>query len=187
MKHLNLFALGQANAEDLGELLGWMERIPSGEASLDQMKRNPPIRTSKLSPALKVLEQFGLVSGKQGRFAITVSGEEFAKSGPLARRAVLRALFMRYESVQRVVELLATSVSGRLPKKMVNESFGLASPAVVMEAEIQAFIGWAESCELFGHDKKKDEIFSFERGLPRGPVEKPQPLSSRLALVPKAS
>lgn len=186
MKYLNLFALGQATPDDLSALLHWLECIPSGEASLDQIKRTPPIRTCKLSPTLKVLEQFGLISGQQERVVITASGEDFAKSPPPIKRALLRALFTRFESVRRIVELLATSAYGRLPKKMVNESFGLATPAVVIEAEIQAFIGWAESCELFGYDRIKDEIFRLEQGLPKGPVEKPG-TSSHLTLVPKAS
>lgn len=160
MKHLNLFALGQSSVEDLCALLSWMDRIPSGEAGLEQIRRNPPIRTSKISPTLKVLEQFELVSGKQERFAITVSGEAFVKSDPSARNAILRALFMRFESVQRIVALLASSSSGRLPRKSVNESFGVATPAVVVEAEIQAFIGWAGACGLFGYDCETGEIQS---------------------------
>jgi len=186
MKHLNLFAFGQTNMEDLSAVLNWVECIPSGQGSLNRIKRHSPISAIRLMPTLKALVQLGLLAGNQEHFDITQSGEYFAKSGPMLRKAILRAQLLKFDEVQRIVELLGTSTSGTLPKKMVNESFGLAAPAVVMETEIQAFIVWAESCDLFGYDKKNDEIFQIEHGLPRRRQEKSKS-QSHLTLVPRAS
>ena len=186
MKYLNLFALGQATPDDLSALLHWLECIPSGEASLDQIKRTPPIRTCKLSPTLKVLEQFGLISGQQERVVITASGEDFAKSPPPIKRALLRALLCASSRSDESSSSSPPRPTADFPKRWSMNLSGWPSPAVVIEAEIQAFIGWAESCELFGYDRIKDEIFRLEQGLPKGPVEKPG-TSSHLTLVPKAS
>jgi hypothetical protein len=174
MKQLSLFALGEVNMEDLCILLRWIMLSPSGNVSLDQIKRSPPIRTSKISSALKLLEQFGFVGIKQGRYSISAPGEEFLASGTTVRRAVLRLLLSKFDPVQRIIEVLGTSSTGRIPKKMVNESFGLIGPMLYKESEILAFIRWAEACELFGFDRKEDEIFRIDPHAPRGPIEKPE-------------
>ena len=184
MKSINLFALGQFGLEDVGIFLTWLDRIPAGESSLENMKKAPPVRTSKLSPLLKVLEQLKLVQRKQDRFSITSAGEEFLQSTASARKAVIRAFFLTAVEVKVVVDSLNTSSTGRLPRNTVDEAFGSNALSSTTKTEIQTFLSWAQNSELFGYDKKKEEIFRLDVGTPQKPRQT-EPAQS--ASLPRAS
>lgn len=169
MKTLNLPALGQITLEDMTCFLSWLERLPNGEVSPNSLEKNSPIRTSKLNPMLKVLDQFGFVFKKDSRFKITMSGKDFSQSSLSVKKAILRILFLKIEAVQRIADLLKRSTTGRLQKRIVSESFHLGSISPFAESEILAFISWGQSCELFDYDKKKEEILFRETLLPVDP------------------
>lgn len=174
MKTINLPALGQLNFEDLSGFLSWLATSPITEFSVSQIQKNPPIRTSKVNPMIKVLEQFAMISNKKDRVSITASGREFADAAVARKKAILRNLLLSVEPIQRVQELLKSSATGRLPKQAIHESFDLGARTQVQVAEVLAFISWAEACELFQYDKKKEEILLVGAGLPSGPNRDPR-------------
>lgn len=186
MKTINLSALAQFTLEDVCSFVSWLENVPATGISLERMKSNPPVRTSKIGPMLKVLEPSGLISRKQDRYTLTSAGKDFSRSGVTVRKGVMRNQFMNVDAVQRLLELLLTSENGRLPLKVVHESFNLGALSIATGAEIQGFISWAQACELFGFDKKAEEIFRMEVGVPRGPVEASKNSENKLTL-PRAS
>ena len=171
MKTINLSALSQFALDDIESLVSRLENIPSGGISLEQMKNNPSVRTSKIGPILKVLVPFGLITQKQDRYALTAAGKDFSRSGAVVKKAVMRNLFMTVEPIQRLVELLMSSSTVRLPVKVVHESFNLDSRSNAADAEILGFILWAQACDLFSFDKKAKEIFRSEYENLKGPVE----------------
>ena len=171
MKTINLYALSEFTLEDLGCLVSWLETIPPSGISLERMKSNPPVRTSKIGAILKVIEPFGLIAKKQDRYALTPAGKDFSRSGATVKKAVLRDKFTKVDPIQRLVARLQTSTTGRLPMKVVHESFILGSLSIVSDTEILGLISWAQSCELFGFDKDSQEILRKDSGAPRGPTE----------------
>jgi hypothetical protein len=178
MKNLNLPALGQITLEDITLFMSWLDKCPSGETSIDFIKRNPPIRGSKVNPIIKVLDQFALINSKQNRIVISGPGKDFARSSSTVRKAVIRTLFMKVEQVQRILELLKASATGRLHKRVVNDSFSLGSPNQIADSEILGFIAWAQSCELFYYDKTYEEIFCINPEVPKEPKVSSKPSSS---------
>jgi len=164
MKTINLIAMGQFTLDDISPFLSWLSAVPPIERSAVKMKQKPPVGSGKLTPLLRVLEQFGFIQKKQECFSITTAGEDFLRMNVFERKATIRAILLNEDEVKRVVRLLNESKTGRLPKHLAN--FEATS-----ETEMIAFLVWAQSCELFGYDKKKREIFRFDRGNPKGPVE----------------
>lgn len=171
MKNINLMALSEFNFEEAGILLSWLENGRYSEMNLEQLKKSPPVRTSKVGPIVKVFEQFGLISKKQDRFSLTQAGKDFSRSGPTVRKAVMKHLFMQIEQIKRVLGLLANSPTGRIPRRLIHEVLSTGALSVVTETQIQSLISWAEACDLFGYDKKRDEIFGMDLENPRGPTE----------------
>ena len=187
MKHLNLFAWGEISLEDLRAFLAWLDAIPSGEASIEQIKKNPPIRTSKVGAVLRVLEGPGFVRVKAGHYVLTPSGEEFAKSSPSGMKASIRGFFLAIEPIRRIAELLGASLNGRLPKLLVGEMLSKDSPTAVTEAEVQGLILWAGICGLFGYDRRRQEIVRLENESPETPFGRTPSPGPNIAELPRAS
>lgn len=186
MKTINLPALGQLGFEDLSGFLSWLAASPVTEFSVSQIQKSPPIRTSKVNPMIKVLEQFAMISNKKDRISISPAGREFANAAVARKKTIVRELFLNIEPIHRLQELLKSSVGGRLHKQAIHESFDLGSRNQVQVAEVLAFISWAEACELFQYDKKKEEILLIGSGLPSGPNKDPRepgPNATGLRLV----
>ena len=179
MKTINLPALTQVTFEEVGGFLTWLENQPAGETSLVQMQKVPPIRSSKLNPMIKTLDQFGFIAQKQGRIAIHARGKEFLRSVELVRKAVIRTLFVQVDWVQKLVNALKASASGRVHRGMISDSFSTTSRIPIAESEVLAFISWAQLCELFGYDKKTNELFHVESIAPRDP----RPVAPNLPLA----
>ena len=163
MKSLNLIAMGQFTLDDIAPFLSWLNTVPAIERSAVKMKQKPPVGSGKLTPMLKALEQFGYVGKKQDVFTITAAGENFLRGNVFDRKALIKGFFVIEDEVKNVIALLNDSTTGRLPKHRITLS--------ITETEMIAFFSWAQSCELFGHDRKKNEIFRLDRGTPKGPVE----------------
>jgi len=170
MISLNTFR--KFHLHDLSALLAWLGDLSCSRRMRFSRKR-PPIRTSTLVSVLSVLTEFGFIeeSGERfipfvdedaTRFLPTAAGISFLRASPLAKQATLRKLLLRDEQVGRIVELLDTSTTGRLPRKLVNESFVIGANAPVKDEDIFGFIAWAEACELFGYDRSTDEILRIE-------------------------
>ncbi|MGZ3713265.1 MAG: AAA-associated domain-containing protein [Bdellovibrionota bacterium] len=146
----------------MSALLLWIE---GSQIRLNTEKHNRcPIQTSKLLLALMALETFGFVQEGQERFSLTVAGRRFTRAATSEKRTIIRSLLLRDERVKRIVDLLETSVKCRLPRRLVNESFGLEADAPVSEEEIRGFLGWAEASGLFGYDRVTDEIINSGLG-----------------------
>ena len=171
MKTINLFALSQLTVDDIGIFLSWLGRGPDIGLGLEQMKKNLPLGTSKIGSILKILESFELIARKQDRYILTSTGRDFSNSGMMVKSAVLRNLFMRVEPVQKLMKLLQTSASGRLPVKFVHVSFSLGLLSIVSDAEILGFLSWAQACALFGVDTMAEEIFRIDLGISKDSVE----------------
>jgi len=186
MKTINLNAFNEFSLDDLSILLAYLGNVPSGEISLDQVKKLPPVRTSKIGPIVKIAEEFGLISKKQDRLSVTASGLTFSRSGLMSRKTTMRTLFGKVEQIQRLLDILALAPSGRLAKKTVLDTFNLGSPLSLSDRDIDGFIAWGQLCDLFGYDKKKEEIFRLELGTPKGPTEITQRLGNVYTL-PRAS
>lgn len=167
-----LNTLQQFQLADVSVLLSWLDSLAAPNVRRGQPSRRPPIQTGKLGAALAALVEFGFVREEEDDFVITPAGRSFLRSSPSAKRALVRALFLRDEQIRRVVDLLETSSGGRLPRAMVNESFTIGALGPVKDADVRSFIAWAEDCELFGYDRVTDEIVSLGRGLPWGPSER---------------
>lgn len=180
MKTINLPALSQITFEEIGGFLSWLENQPGAAASLAQMQKTPPIRTSKLNPMIKTLDQFGFVAQKQGRISISPRGNEFLRSEISVRKTVLRALFIQVDWVQKVVGALKASSNGRLHRSVINDMFNSVSRVPIAESEVLALISWAQLCELFGYEKKSEELICAQIITPRDPrpVEPSLPLAS---------
>lgn len=180
MKTINLPALSQINFEDVGGFLTWLEGQPAGEVSLAQMQKTPPIRSSKLSPMVKTLEQFGFITQKQGRIAIHARGKDFRRSEISVRKAVIRTLFAQVDWVQKLLAALQAAPGGRLHRAVINDSFNSTSKTPIAESEVLSFILWAQLCDLFGYEKKQEELIRVDSIVPRDPrpVEPTLPLAS---------
>jgi hypothetical protein len=174
---INLSALSQVTLEDTGILLRWLETQPTRDVSLEQLKKTPAVRTSKVTPLLKIFEEIGFVSKKQNRFTVTGAGSEFTRCGLSEKKAFMRALFVKINEVERVMNLLQASPTGRVRRQLVFEAFAANSLSQILDSDLQGFISWAVSCDLFGYDKKSEEVFTLESDRPRGPV--PGPIDSR--------
>jgi hypothetical protein len=186
MKALNLIALEQVTLEEAVIFIRWLEQLPTGGVSLEQLKKGTPIRTSKVGFALKLLESFRFVRLTAGHYVITPAGLVFAKADSSAAKSMIRASFVDFEPMKRLLELLSSSPSGRLPKHVLVVSFGADSSGPISEAETRGVIAWSERCDLFGYDRKKDEIFKLESGLPGGPTLK-KPEFGQVIPLPRAS
>ena len=171
MKTINLIALGQFTIDDIAPFLAWLNKVPAIQRTADKMKKIPPVGSGKLSPMLKVLEQLRFIGKKQDVYSVAVAGTAFLNANPGERKSLMNAIFLNEEEAKRTVELLNQSKTGRVAKHLVNECFGLTSFTSTTETEILAFLSWAQACELFGYDKKKQEIFALDSGKPKGPVE----------------
>jgi hypothetical protein len=179
MKTIHLPALTQITFEDLGEFLSWLANQPTSSASLAQIRKTPPTRTSKLNPLIKTLDLFGFIDQKQGRISITGRGRDFLRSENSVRKAVARKLFGQVDWVQMTLEKLKASANGRLHRGVINDSFNSIYRSPIAESEVIAFISWAQLCELFGYDKKKEELIHVESIVPR----EPNPIVPNLRLV----
>ena len=179
MKNINLPALSQVNLEEVTGFLSWLNNQLAGEVSLTQIQRTPPIRSSKLNPAIKTLEQFGFITQRQGRIAIHVRGKDFLRSPDSVRKAVLRTLFTQVDWVLKVATALSASPTGRIYRGVINDSFASTSRAPIAESDILAFISWAESCELLVYGRKSEELVRVEPMVPRDP----RPVAPNLPLA----
>jgi hypothetical protein len=173
MKTVNLFALGQLNFEDFGGFLSWLANIVAAEVNVSQILKNPPIRSSKINPVLKVLEQFAMISNRKGCISITRAGREFVNADAAKRRSIVREPLLSVESICRVQELLKSSPTGRLQKHTIHDSLNLGSSGPAQDSEVMALISWGEACELFQYDKKTEEIMMVATGQPSGPDKGP--------------
>lgn len=180
-----LNALQQFQLADVSAILGWLDSLAMSSTRQGQPQKRPPIQTGKLGAALAALEEFGFVVENDEDFVITPVGRRFLRSSTSMKRATVRALFLRDDQIKRIVELLETSQGGRLPRTMVNESFSIEALGPVKDADVRAFIAWAEECELFTYDRATDEIIS-QGHLPSGPSERWLAPHFR-GFVPKAS
>ena len=121
MKTINLPALTQITFEEIGGFLSWLENQPASAASLAQMQKSPPIRTSKLNPMLKTLEQFGFISQKQGRFSLIPRGTDYLHSEISVRKAVLKTLFTQIDWVQKIAEAVQAAPTDRIHRAVIND------------------------------------------------------------------
>ena len=183
MKSINLPALGLLNFDDLGVVLSWLASSPMTEFSVSQIQKNPLIRSSKVNPVVKVLEQLAMIANKKERISITTFGREFAAAPIAEKKVILRTLLMNIEPIKRIQELLENSATGRLQRQAIHAAFdsdprALGVRAPVQVAEVLAFISWAEACDLLHYDKKMEEIMKIGAGLPDGPNNDPRQSAS---------
>jgi len=179
MKTINLPALSQISLEEIGGFLSWLENQHTGSTTLVQMQKTPPIRSNKINPIIKTLEQFGFVAQKQGRIEIHARGKDYLRSEISVRRAVIRTLFSQIDWVQKIMTSLSASPSGRIHRGTINDSYNSTFRIPISESEVLAFTSWAQSCELFGYDKKKEELIHMESLVPHDP----RPVSPNLPLA----
>ena len=131
------------------------------------MQKTPPIRSSKLSPMVKTLDQFGFITQKQGRIAIHARGKHFRRSEASVRKAVIRTLFAQVDLVQNLLAALKAAPTGRLHRAVINDSFNSVSKTPIAEStEVLSFILWAQLCELFGYEKKQEELIRVDSMVP---------------------
>ena len=171
MKKLNLSAFRQISLVEVGSFLVWLQKATDGTVTLRQMEMASPIRTSKLGLMLKLCEQFDFLERKEIHVSIKVGGKEFANVKFAEKMAIMRRIFMGYEQVQRITELLAKSQTGRLKKRHVEEIFGMGPGSLVTQGDVMAFIEWSCACELFSYDKKREELIlkGFDLPMSSGP------------------
>jgi hypothetical protein len=179
MKTINLSALSQITFEEVESFLSWLGQQASGGTSLAEIQKSPPIRTSKLNPMLKTLEQFGFIAQKQGRFLIHEKGVEFLRSEGSVKRAVIRTVFIQVEWINKIVQALDISPSGRVHRSLINDTFAALCKSAITESDISAFVQWAEYTGLFGFDKKTYELVRIDSIVPRDP----RPVTPALRLV----
>lgn len=168
LKTLNFSALSQITLGELSDFLRWMNQAPTGDITTRQLKASPPIRTSKLSSMLKILEDFGFIQVNSSHIAMSKSGHEFSRINLSGKMGVLRALLLNYEQVRTVMELLQNSRTGRLKARVVYYALKEGYEHLT-ELEMRGFISWAHWSELFHYDKKRDEICLIEGRSPFGP------------------
>ena len=166
MKKFNLPAFCQITLVEVGSFLVWLQKATDGTVTLRQMEMASPIRTSKLSLMLKLCEQFDFLERREIHVSIKSSGGQFANVKFAEKMAIIRGLFLNYEQVQNVVDLLVQSPTGRLKKKHVEEIFGVHPDSIVTQGDVMGFIEWANACELFSYDKKREELTLKGSGLP---------------------
>lgn len=169
MTSINLFALTQISFEEIGGFLSWLSEQPSTGVSLAQLQKTPPIRTSKLNPMIKSLEHFGFVTQKQGRITLLPRGRDFLGSEISVRKAVIRALFNQVDWVQKIVDAIQTSPTGRAHRSVIQDSFDTFHRVPIAESEVISFISWGQACDLFGYDKKSHELLRTGMITPQGP------------------
>ena len=169
MKKLNLSAIRQVTLIETGSFLTWLQKAEGGTVTLRQMEMASPIRTSKLGFMLKLGEQFDLLNRSQIHVSIAANGKKFAEAKFPEKMAIIRALFMDCEQVQKIVDSLGKSSTGKLKKRYVQEIFGMGPGSLVTDGDVMGFIEWAQACELFSYDKKREEIQLRGPGLPMSP------------------
>ena len=141
--------------------LRWLESQPQGEANLGAIL-DWPTDVNKLSGVVRGLEQLGLVIRRQTSVAISDIGRRFCNSEIREKMARMREIFLDVVPVKRITELLERSFYGRLPRRVVADSFRETFGSQVTDAEVQGFINWAHESELFQYDKDRAEIVSIQ-------------------------
>lgn len=172
MSTINLPALGRVTFDEIGRVLSWLEAQPGTQARMSMLEKESPIRVSELRPALKVLQQFRFVVVTETAVSLAPPGRDYLRADAANRKWTLRLIFERLPWVQALLAKLNAAPSGRLPRWAINEAIdGLdASPRNrVAESEVIGFIGWAECCELFLFDEKRQELIRLESRNPRDP------------------
>jgi hypothetical protein len=166
VKKFNLPAFRQISLVEVGSFLVWLQKATDGTVTLRQMEMASPIRTSKLGLMLKLCEQFDFLERREIHVSIMTGGKHFANVKFAEKMAIIRRLFLDYEQVQNIIDLLAKSQTGRLKKRHVEEIFGMGPGSLVTQGDVMGFIEWANACELFSYDKKREELILKGSGLP---------------------
>ena len=160
---ISIYALQKLQLHDLTALLSWLQGLPIIQGKIDYERKRPPIQTSKLLPALTLLDYCGFVAENDEQFILTIAGRSFLRGSSSAKKSTIRIIFSKDDWIKRVLRLLRSSDTGRLPRKLVAESFNLYAEISANNDEFLGFIAWGESCELFGYDRATDEIFNLDQ------------------------
>lgn len=170
MKVLNLGYFRQITLGEMSDFLKWLDHAPEHQSTIRRLKSNPPLRGSKISPALKILEQFEFVKTSESHISLTPSGLQFAQSNLVAKMQALRTLFLAHEQVQAIQEQLKGAAKGRLKTRVLYYTMkeGLET---LTEEDFRGFIDWAHWSELLHYDKKRDEVSLSSDHFPQSPTQ----------------
>lgn len=156
---LELSIFQQISVNELCNFLSWFSRQPHIDMTYSYLEKNSPVRTSKLSPLLKLSDQLGFLAKRQHHIVLTGGGKEFADSTLLVKRAVLKILFSKDQRVQKIQDLLKTSSNGRVSIHQALESFSVSTSLKATEQEVLSWVEWIVYCQIFEYDSKTREFF----------------------------
>jgi hypothetical protein len=166
MKSIYLPVFEFVNFEDIGSFLGWLGSVPSGRISFIKMQKTAPVRSTKLGPMLRLLEQLAFIVKEKDAVFISASGMRFSLAELAAKKVMIKNQFLITSPMWNLLNHLETSNTGRLTK---NEVFGILkseSTIQITEKMTLGIMAWGHCCELFYFDETSQEISRILVGHP---------------------
>ncbi len=107
---------------------------------------------------VKAAELLGLVDTPRNRVVLTPAGRELLAADVSGRKRLLGVQLRALPTFRYVLDLLARSPTGRLPRGLLEEEFAMRLPAESPREAVRVLVDWGRYTGVLGYDPAAGEV-----------------------------
>jgi NitT/TauT family transport system ATP-binding protein len=138
----------------IGRLMGLLEamRETPGPDDMYRLAGSLQLELDDLVPLIDAGELLGLIDVQEGDYELTETGRRMADAEERERKGLFRERARAVPLLRTIVDRLAASDSGQVPREEVREAMHGHFSRKRAERQIDTAIDWGRYAELFDYD-----------------------------------